>query len=192
MSQRRNCPTDSDHRVAADWPCICGASLRGLDAEGDCPRCGRPIAPQLVRIIPTPSGLHRGPVWSSPLELVVAGVIALAGLLASNALIQHDFVRTHFRSNSFFFIGMPLLGLLSAAAAYWKPRHPWRWALVLALTQPFQPLLANGMAAWSDPESGALWMTGPCCFGGVLVPCLLLAYSGAGLRMHMRDDRPSM
>src|SRR5437764_453065 len=66
-------------------------------------------------------------------------------------------------------VGSLLLGLA-------HPRHVWRWALIVAALVPFSPLAAAAFPArLALPGSWAI-------MGVVLIPALIGAYAGWGLR----------
>jgi len=71
-------------------------------------------------------------------------------------------------------LAVSLVGAFALAVV--RPRHVWLWALVIAAFIPFSPVAAAALhARLASPGSWAI-------LGVVLIPALIGAYSGWGLR----------
>lgn len=109
-------------------------------------------------------------------ELLLHSIAAVFGFIIWMSISMLTQKSEAWDSPYYFKFGMPFLMFLSAMFAFIEPRRAWRWGVSVIVGQPVAIFLTNPGGDFN------LLPLGLFVFGILMIPCILAAYIGVGMR----------
>jgi hypothetical protein len=110
-------------------------------------------------------------------DLILYSLGAIMGIIVWIGISMLTQKSEAWDSPNYFKFGLPFLMFLSGVFAFIEPRRAWRWGVLVIIVQPIAMFMTN-------PGGNAnLLPLGLLVFGVLMIPCVLAAYIGVGIRL---------